>query len=249
MEISRAMVAVGEMATYLSHEIRNPLSSIRLNLQMLKRDLAKDTVPDDAPQLVALCLTELQRLDDVVKTVLEVGRTHGSAQRDEKCDAHAVIADTLRVIQAKLAALGIDVQKKLGAETADVALGAAQLKSVLLNLLLNSIEALAAVDAKTITIATQILDTPGDVALELRITDTGHGIPAHLRERIFEPFFTTKTHGNGIGLATALRILQDCGGVLRCEPAVWDGGAEFVLEIPVVTASITTTPRRMAAAV
>ena len=97
------------------------------------------------------------------------------------------------------------------------------------------IDALETVPVRKVTISTELQDDGAEPQLALRVTDTGPGVPAHLRERIFEPFFTTKPTGNGVGLATALRIVQESGGVLRCMPAAeWAGGAEFVLELPVV---------------
>jgi signal transduction histidine kinase len=232
MEISRSMAAVGELASYLSHEIRNPLSSIRLNLQMLRRDLRSGSPPDDAPQLVALCLTELQRLDDVVRTVLELGR-EGNGKSDGSCYVHDVVLDTLQVMHSKLRGHGIEVETRFATVDTAVAIDPARLKSILINLLLNSVDALAGTPGGRITVTSELNeDVRGAPMIELRIADNGPGVPAHLRERIFEPFFTTKSTGNGIGLATALRMVQEAGGLLRCAPpSEWSGGAEFVLEL------------------
>lgn len=233
MEVTRAMAAVGELASYLSHEIRNPLSSIRMNLQMLGRDLGKGKAPDDGDELVRVCLAELQRLDDVVKAVLDVGR-HTPAPRDASCDAHHVLHETLKVLRPKLAAHGVAADIRLGAVRSDVAVDAKLLKSVLINLFLNAADAMAESEERRILVTTELRGIWDQGAvLEMRVMDTGPGVPAHLQTRIFEPFFTTKASGNGIGLATALRIMQECGGVLRCEPrSGWTGGAEFVMELP-----------------
>ena len=233
MELSAAMAAVGELATYLSHEIRNPLSSIKLNMQMLRRDLRQNPLPDDAPKLVGLCLTELQRLDDVVKTVLEVGR-RGPDGASGVCDVHDVVLETLEVMDSKLIAHSVTVEMRLAAHETEVGITAAKLKSVLINLLLNSIDAVAAAATKRIVIATDLRQTiQGETYVEIRLMDTGAGVPAHLRQRIFEPFFTTKKLGNGIGLATALGVMTQCGGELHCMPQSDEtGGAEFVLEVP-----------------
>jgi signal transduction histidine kinase len=250
IEVSRSMAAVGELATYLSHEIRNPLSSIRLNLQMLRRDLRTGAVPPDGDQLVALCLSELQRLDDVVRTVLEVGRTGPPAAGS--CDAHLVIEETLRVMQRKFAARGVQVEPVLQAPRADVNMASAALRGIVMNLVLNSVDALQESAERKVTVATRLLDAAGATArFELRIADTGPGVPPHLRQRIFDPFFTTKAAGNGIGLPTALRAVQECGGILRYDPsAEWGTGAEFVLELPLVdgAAADTRTTRALAAA-
>ena len=232
MEISRSMAAVGELASYLSHEIRNPLSSIRLNLQMLRRDLRSGAPPDDAPQLVGLCLTELQRLDDVVRTVLELGR-EGNGKSDGSCYVHDVVLDTLQVMHSKLRGHGIEVETRFATVDTAVAIDPARLKSILIDLLLNSVDAVAGKQGGRITVTSELNeDVRGAPMIELRIADNGPGVPAHLRERIFEPFFTTKSTGNGIGLATALRMVQEAGGLLRCAPpSEWSGGAEFVLEL------------------
>jgi signal transduction histidine kinase len=232
VEVSRSMAAVGELATYLSHEIRNPLSSIRLNLQMLRRDLKHGSVPDDGEQLVGLCLSELQRLDDVVRTVLEVGRP--GSPSSGACDAHGVIRETLRMMERALADRDIRVLSKLYASRAKVSMDAAALRSVVMNLLLNSRDALADRGAPCINVSTRVLDGAGtDPRFELRVSDNGPGIPAHLIARIFDPFFTTKTTGNGVGLPTAMRAVQECGGVIRYQPADdWVAGAEFVIELP-----------------
>jgi signal transduction histidine kinase len=115
-----------------------------------------------------------------------------------------------------------------------VAMDARQLKSIVLNLLLNSVDALTECAEKRIGVMTELYDSgDGNAYVELTVSDNGPGVPAHLRERIFEPFFTTKTSGNGIGLATALKMVQECGGLLRCSKSPeWAGGAEFVLQLP-----------------
>jgi ActR/RegA family two-component response regulator/signal transduction histidine kinase len=153
IEVTRSMAAVGELSTYLSHEIRNPLSSIRLNLQMLRRDLATGSVPEDGQQLVDLCLTELRRLDDVVKTVLEVGRNAG-VRAAGTCDAHAIIEETVRVMQRKLDTKGVTARVNLAAPDAHVAMDGAALRGLLMNLMLNSMDAMNGQASGRISIAT-----------------------------------------------------------------------------------------------
>jgi signal transduction histidine kinase len=231
MEARRSMAAVGEMATYLSHEIRNPLSAVRLNLQMLRRDLATGEVPEDGEELVGLCLSELDRLEGVVKTVLEVGRTGRDATG--ACDAHAVITETCQVMNGKFRDRGIEVDRRLSAGDPDVGISGAALRSVVVNLLLNAMDAMADRPGGALRLTTEVVQDDAEGRhFEMRVSDNGPGVPVHLRERIFDPFFTTKTTGHGIGLATALRVVQECGGFLRYETAQWSGGAEFVLELP-----------------
>ncbi|HSJ05974.1 MAG TPA: ATP-binding protein, partial [Longimicrobiales bacterium] len=191
-------------------------------------------------QLVGLCLTELQRLDDVVKTVLEVGR-NGGVKVAGTCDAHAVIAETVRVMQRKFDAKSVLLNVDLEAPACHVAMDGAAFRGVLMNLMLNSMDAMNGQATRRIGIATEATVGPdragGHFAVSVR--DNGPGVPPHLRERIFDPFFTTKPTGNGIGLATALRAAQECGGTLRYAQCSESGGAEFVLELPLVAAAAT----------
>ena len=233
IEVSRSMAAVGELATYLSHEIRNPLSSIRLNLQMLKRDLAGGRAPDDGEELVVMCLTELQRLEDVVRTVLDVGRSGRGALGE--CDAHDIIRETLGIMRNKFRDQGVEVVLRLHAEDARVGMASAALRGAVMNLALNSVDALAGQPGAKVTVTTALVDGNGsgdDAWFEIRVADNGPGIPEHIRDRIFDPFFTTKPSGNGVGLPTVLRAAQECGGMLRCETRDPGTGAEFVLELP-----------------
>lgn len=246
IEVTRSMVAVGELSAYLSHEIRNPLSSIRLNLQMLRRDLATGSVPEDGQELVSLCLTELQRLDEVVKTVLEVGR-NGGVRAVGVCDAHEVIHETVRVMQRKLDATDVRLSVQLDAPDARVAMDGAALRGIVMNLMINSMDALTGQQTRRIGIVTEAAVGPdrADRHLAISVLDSGPGVPPHLRARIFDPFFTTKATGNGIGLATALRAAQECGGTLRYAQNSEGGGAEFVLELPLaaVAAEPADTPQ------
>lgn len=247
MEINAAMAAVGEMATYLSHEIRNPLSSIRLNLQMLQRDLRKGAAPMDAEQLVSLCLTEMQRLGDTVNTVLDVGRK--GRGRTGTCDAHDVITETVKVMKSKFAAQGVKVDVRLGAVQSHVTLDTAKLKSCLINLLLNSVEALQGRRDKAITITTELLELPQGAQLELRVLDNGPGVAPELAGKVFEPFFTTKTTGSGIGLATIVRLVRECGGEIRCRPVREDEpGGEFIIALPLAQNVERSEPAELVAA-
>lgn len=233
IEVTRSMAAVGELSAYLSHEIRNPLSSIRLNLQMLRRDIAKGQVPEDGDQIVDLCLAELRRLDGVVKTVLQVARGEEVAAMGTS-DANAAVRETLGIMRRQIEHQQVRLDVRLVDGPTDVAMDAAALRGILMNLVLNSIHALADTKRPRISITTErTSDASGGMWIALTVRDNGPGVPTHLRERIFDPFFTTKATGNGIGLPTALRAAQACGGVLRYTPIAESAGAQFVLELPV----------------
>lgn len=233
-ELSQKLAAVGELATYLSHEIRNPLSSIRLSLQSLHRDLAAGFIPTDSTRVIEIALNEVKRLDGVVRAVLEMSRTDGAAQ-GRTCPVHDTLAETLDVLRPKARALGIELVYAPRAER-DVVHGDANgLRSVVINLVVNAIDVLDGRNDARIRISTW----SGDAGeLHLRVADNGPGVPEDLAESIFEPFFTTKTRGNGIGLPTALRTVQPWGGTILHEPVAAGSGAVFVVKLKLADPSV-----------
>jgi signal transduction histidine kinase len=233
MEASRQMAAVGAFASQISHEIRNPLTSLQLNLQGLQRDVERGRIPPDLSRPVELCLKEVHRLDGVVSGVLSLARprrTHAA-----RCAVHAVIEDALEVLRPQLSAAGVTVQTSLVAGQ-DVVLGDAEdLKSVLLNLWLNSAEAMP--HGGNLCIATDSGAIPGGgPSIRVRVEDDGVGIPADVRAEIFNPFFTTKKGGTGIGLSVAARIIEEHHGDLRLADSTESGrGSAFVIELPLAS--------------
>jgi signal transduction histidine kinase len=226
-ELSQKLAAVGELATYLSHEIRNPLSSIRLSLQSLHRDLAAGFIPPDSTRVIEIALNEVKRLDGVVRAVLEMGRPEGPAE-GRTCPVHDTLVETLDVLRPKARALGIDLVYAPRAER-DVVHGDANgLRSVVINLVVNAIDVLDGRNDGRIRISTWSGDT-GE--LHVRVADNGPGVPEDVAGSMFEPFFTTKTRGNGIGLPTALRTVQPWGGTIVHEPVVAGSGAVFVVKL------------------
>jgi signal transduction histidine kinase len=226
-ELNQKLAAVGELATYLSHEIRNPLSSIRLSLQSLHRDLASGFIPQDSTRVIEIALNEVKRLDAVVRAVLEMGRPEGPAD-GRTFPVHQSLDDTLDVLRPKARALGIELVYAPRAERDLVHGDANGLRSVVINLVVNAIDVLEGRRDGRIRVSTWSGDT-GE--LHLRVADNGPGVPEELAASIFEPFFTTKTRGNGIGLPTALRTVQPWGGTIIHEPVAAGSGAVFVVKL------------------
>jgi signal transduction histidine kinase len=226
-ELNQKLAAVGELATYLSHEIRNPLSSIRLSLQSLHRDLAAGFIPQDSTRVIEIALNEVKRLDGVVRAVLEMGRPEGPAD-GRTFPVHESLDDTLDVLRPKARALGIELVYAPRAERDLVHGDANGLRSVVINLVVNAIDVLEGCRDGRIRVSTWSGDT-GE--LHVRVADNGPGVPEDLAASIFEPFFTTKTRGNGIGLPTALRTVQPWGGTIVHEPVAAGSGAVFVVKL------------------
>ena len=230
IEASRHMLAVGRFAAQLSHEIRNPLTSVKLNLQSLQRDVAAGRIPEDAGRPIAICLQEIKRLDRVSRGVLSLGRER--RLEAVRCSVHRCLTDALDTMGAQLNAQRVTARPALEA-TADTVNGDPQhLTAVFVNLLLNAAEAMP--DGGTIGIVSANQPAGREVPGVVRVTvaDSGPGIAPELREHVFDPFFSTKPAGTGFGLALALRTVEEHGGRLRLEPPPQGGGAVFVVELP-----------------
>jgi signal transduction histidine kinase len=227
VESSRHMAAIGEFAAHVSHEIRNPLTSLKLNLQGLDRDVQSGHVPSDCARPVEICLREINRLDDVATGVLRLGRL-GSVEH-QPCAVRALLDDALAVVDAQLGEQNVSVERTYeGAH--DVVSGDAEgLKAAFLNLLLNAAEAMP--DGGRLWVSTH---NPNDrEGLEVRIADDGPGIPLEARSRVFQPFVSTKSGGTGLGLPLALRTFEEHGGTLAIAAEPRAGrGTEFVIDLP-----------------
>jgi len=233
MEASRQMAAVGQFASQISHEIRNPLTSMKLNLQGLKRDAEGGRIPAESARPVELCLKEVQRLDRVVGGVLSLARPPSGAR--EPCSVHGVIGHVLDVLGEQFTQRKVGVEASLRAK-GDTVLGEPEaLEALVLNLCLNAVEAMAG--GGELRISTEPTESAGGrQGIRVRIADDGPGIPPQLRDEIFHPFFSTKKDGTGLGLSLAARIAENHGGDLKLvESPGAARGAEFAVELPLAT--------------
>jgi two-component system, NtrC family, sensor histidine kinase HydH len=234
IETSRHMAAVGSFAARLSHEIRNPLTSLKLNLQSLERDGAAGRLPDSSARPIGICLREIERLDRVVTGALRLGRERPLALAD--CQLHQIVRDALEVVRPQLEQQGVAIATTLGAASDRVRGDPGSLKAVFLNLFLNAAEAMP--DGGTLSVASEVVKAdPGFASCRVRVTDSGAGVPPEARDRIFEPFFSTKPRGTGFGLPVALRTVEEHGGQLRlADDGGGGGGASFLVDLPLTPA-------------
>jgi len=216
----QSLAAVGEFAATLAHEVRNPLTALRIDLQRLEEKL-----PDDPGMRVPAgrALQTLSRLDATVTGALRVARSGRAtlARIDLREPLRAAIHDVLPDIQAR----GLRFSERLPAESIPVMGDSAALYQLFLNLLLNAAQATP--DGGRVDVAM----TRADSSVAVRVSDSGPGVPAGLHGKMFEPFYTTKPAGTGLGLAIATRITAAHGGRLaidKDQPA----GAVLVVEIP-----------------
>jgi signal transduction histidine kinase len=241
VEASRQTAALGRFALELAHEIRNPLTSVKLNLQSLEREAREGRIAEHSRVAVDMALREIRRIDQALRTALRVGRPTAAAH---PYDVRTVLEEALALLRPEADAHQVEIEYQWdGGSGAALGDGEA-VRGVFVNLLLNAIQAVAGASAngrgRVVRVHTRAArlahDTP---AVEVRFLDSGPGIAPEHRDRIFHPFFTTKEHGTGLGLSVAVHAVQALGGTLL-SGAPGDAGAEFIVVLPVTTTGTAT---------
>jgi len=215
--------AVGEMATGLAHEIKNPLAGLSGALELLAEDLASH--PRHA-EVVGEMRHQVQRLTHTMESLLSFARPPKARLR--ATDVNDTLEKVLFLIRQQCRGTAVEVHPELGEGLSPVLADPAQLEQVFLNICLNAIQAMAVNGTPGGTLTLRSREGEGHVAVE--VADSGPGIPADLRAQIFKPFFTTKREGNGLGLAISARIVAEHGGHIgyRCPP---EGGTTFTITL------------------
>jgi signal transduction histidine kinase len=221
-QMSRAehLATLGELATGLAHEIRNPLAGIAGVIEIIGRDLPQ-TSP--ARAVVNDVRQEIARINHIVTDLLQTARPHRPEMK--KSDLNTTVEHAVMLGRQQVSAKAIEIILKKDATLRDVEHDSDQMHQVLLNLLLNATQAIEGRGAVTVTLKHEwgfaIID----------IADTGRGIaPEHL-PNIFRPFYTTKGDGTGLGLSLARRIVEDHHGKLDVSSVV-GRGTTFSVKLP-----------------
>jgi two-component system sensor histidine kinase PilS (NtrC family) len=220
------LAAVGALAASLAHEIRNPLMAVAGSIEELGRSLQPAGTDR---RLMDIALAESGRLNTLLSEFLEYSRVRPVQRQPTEVEgllagvAHLLTYDprTPPSVKVTLAVTPPGLRASVDAK---------QLHQALLNLCLNAVEAMP--DGGELAVAARLLAGPGaGRTLEVRVRDTGPGIPDEERARVFEPFYSTKARGFGLGLAVVHRIVQDHGGQIDLEREEgW--GTTFVLTLP-----------------
>jgi two-component system NtrC family sensor kinase len=222
------LAAVGRISAQVAHEVRNPLSSIGLNVEMIGDALARasfrtEEEAREAKDLLAAVTREVDRLTDVTEQYLRMARPPKPTLVPE--DVTAVLGGVLDFSREELERARVEVVRQFAPDTPPVLADEGQLRQVLLNLVRNSREAMP--DGGRLTVSTRALERE----VEISVQDTGRGMTETVRERLFEPFFSTKEGGTGLGLSVSQQILQAHGGALFCQSQPGQG-TTFVLRLP-----------------
>ncbi|NVJ22955.1 GAF domain-containing protein [Myxococcus sp. AM011] len=227
------LAALGEMAAGLAHEIRNPLGAIKGAAQCLD----PMRLPGEDGEFLEVIVEEVNRLNGVVTAFLDYARP--MKQSFGPTDLNEVVTRTMRLIQNDVPAnvqLAVELDLLLPRADGD----AEQLKQVLINLVQNAVQALDTREGR-ITVRTEKPERFGEFrnaggeVLEVRVSDTGPGIPTDQQPHIFVPFFTTKQKGTGLGLAICQRIVKNHGGSISVQSKASEG-TTFIIRLPALPA-------------
>jgi two-component system sensor histidine kinase HydH len=227
-EIARnqRLATVGRLAAGVAHEIRNPLSSIKgfaTYFQERYRENAQDA------KVASILIQEVDRLNRVVSQLLEFSRPISVLPRPVRLSR--LIGDAVKLIEPQAREKAVTVQTDLPAGAEEVRLDPDRLSQVLLNLLLNALEAMAPGGLLTVSAG----ETADGRRLAIRVSDTGGGIRPEDLSHVFEPYFTTKPSGTGLGLAIAHNIVEAMGGDIGVVSRP-GAGTTFTLRLPLVKA-------------
>jgi two-component system, NtrC family, sensor kinase len=208
---SERLATIGKMAAHVTHEIRNPLSSIALNLELLEEELPASA--EEANNLLRAIKAEVERLSGLSEQYLSVARQKPQQKQLERLAE--IVEEACEFVRRELEQAGITLEVSIEPGVGELSLpvAEAQMRQALLNLLRNAREAMP----NGGRVLVKLLRAEGG-GLDLIVDDEGVGMPATTRERLFEPFFTTKQHGTGLGLAITRQIAEAHGGGIRVEP-------------------------------
>jgi signal transduction histidine kinase len=221
-QMSRAehLATLGELATGLAHEIRNPLAGIAGVIEIIGRDLPSSS---PAREMVKDVRLEINQINRILTDLLETARPHPPQMM--KSNLNTTVEHAVMLARQQVISKPIQIEFQKNPELAEVEHDSGQIHQVVLNLLLNAVQAIDGSGTVTVTIGSQ-----HECAL-ITVADTGRGMTEQQVAQIFRPFFTTRSNGTGLGLSLVRRIIEEHSGQIdvTSEPGQ---GSTFRVQIP-----------------
>lgn len=228
LEQAEKMASLGQLASAIAHEVKNPLAGMSGAMEIL----AEDYPPDEPKrEVIEEMLREIRRLDKTVKDFLSYARP--ASPEPVLCNVSDLVESALFFIRQQVRGGKVSVVTNHAENLPQVLADCQQVQQVFLNVALNSIQAMP--EGGTLTVTTSALShlpsampgassaTPGYGFVEVAISDTGAGISPENLKKVFRPFYTTKHRGTGLGLAICRRIVEQHGGTIRIESELGKG--------------------------
>lgn len=223
---AESLASLTTLAAGVAHEIKNPLGSIGIHIQLIQKAIHADERPDKEgiSRYLEVIMEEVDRLNGIVIDFLFAVRPI-NADLERRC-LNSLVHDVIDFVRFELKEAGIEVDERYAGSIPDLDLDEKYMKQALLNIIKNAIGAMP--EGGALKISTEV--DSADVIL--RITDTGVGIDEENLTKIFEPYFTTKEFGSGLGLTVVYKIIKEHGGEISVTSREGDG-TTFALSFPI----------------
>ncbi|MEW6568936.1 MAG: cache domain-containing protein, partial [Chloroflexota bacterium] len=221
---SERLALIGQLAANVAHELNNPLQGIVTYSHLLLERLSAE---DATAESVRKVVTQADRCRDIIRGLLDFSRQ----RKPDKtvCSINAVLQECIALVENQALFHNIQIIEELQPDLPTAVIDPSQIERVFMNLIINAAEAMDG--GGKLMLATRY--DPEHTAIEIRVSDTGHGIPAEYLDRIFDPFFTTKDpgHGTGLGLAISYGIVKEHRGTISVESEPGKG-TTFTVRLP-----------------
>jgi signal transduction histidine kinase len=232
LEEAGRLASLGQFAAAIAHDIRTPLTSVQMNVQILRGKAGKAKLEPDDMEYFDIALEELKRLNSHICELLDYAKP--AQLKTAPVDLRELADDAARGMEPILSDRKLQLLKEHPATLPQVLADPSRMRQVLVNLLDNAAQASA--QGASIMVRTHSIDG-GSIALE--VSDSGKGIEAENLPKIFEPFFTTKADGTGLGLAIAQKLVKAQGGEIRVRSKLGEGST-FTIVLPAMRARDVT---------
>lgn len=222
------LAALGKVAASVAHEIRNPLTAIKMLIYSIREELTQD---DQKRQHLAVILKEIDRLERFVHNFLQFARPPDPVLA--AVDINETVHETLTLLAPRIQYNGIEVREIFKPDLQKIIADADQMKQVIMNLVLNAVESMPQGGSlRTETLRVHPTgENNGKEWVQIRIHDNGHGIPDKLLDSIFDPFVSGRKNGTGLGLSVAYQIVHLHSGWIEAANNP-EGGATFTVSLP-----------------
>jgi signal transduction histidine kinase len=223
---SERLATIGEMSAKIAHEIRNPLSSISLNTELLYDEISNDNGErkSDAENLIQSILNEVDTLTAISDEYLQFARF--PKLETSPASINEVLIELTKFFNKEIVQRCISLKENYASDLPQILLDTKQIKQAFLNILKNSFESMP--EGGELSITTRLKDEN----VEVIINDTGSGINRSDIRRVFDPFYSTKVKGTGLGLALTMKTVEGHGGDINCESTIAKG-TTMIISFPV----------------
>lgn len=225
---SERLATIGQLAAQITHEVRNPLNAIGLNLELLEEDIEQLPHARESMAVLQATMKEVERLTLITEEYLRFARL--PLPRLEFAAINPILRDTMEFLAPELEEKGVFWDLSLQEPLPLINIDIQQLRQALINLLRNAMQ--AASGNKTRTGMIEIFTEQVEGGIVIKIRDNGPGIPENLQQKIFDPFYSTKEGGTGLGLPLTREIIVGHGGQITCYSREHEG-TTFTLIFPV----------------